>query len=75
MLPGMKMLVASVQVTNTKLSTALRRLALNALNLEQSYKRTNRQKFHRAAMDNNYMLTVLAGCLFPHDDASRPCCQ
>jgi predicted transposase YbfD/YdcC len=53
----------------------LRRLALNALNLEQSYKRSNRQKSHRAAMDNNYMLTVLAGCLFPHDDASRPCCQ
>jgi predicted transposase YbfD/YdcC len=53
----------------------LRRLALNALNLEQSYQRSNRQKSHRAAMDNNYMLTVLAGCLFPHDDASRPCCQ
>ncbi|WP_445251689.1 MULTISPECIES: ISAs1 family transposase [unclassified Microcoleus] len=53
----------------------LRRLALNALNLEQSYKRSNLQKSHRAAMDNNYMLTVLAGCLFPHDDASRPCCQ
>lgn len=53
----------------------LRRLALNALNLEQSYKRSNRQKSHRAAMDNNYMLTVLAGCLFPHDDASRLCCQ
>ena len=53
----------------------LRRLALNALNLEQSYKRSNRQKSYRAAMDNNYMLTVLAGCLFPHDDASRPCCQ
>jgi hypothetical protein len=53
----------------------LRRLALNALNLEQSYKRSNRQKSHRAAMDNNYMLIVLAGCLFPHDDASRPCCQ
>ena len=53
----------------------LRRLALNALNQEQSYQRSNRQKSHRAAMDNNYMLTVLAGCLFPHDDASRPCCQ
>ncbi len=53
----------------------LRRLALNALNLEKSYKRSNRQKSHRAAMDNNYMLTVLASCLFPHDDASRPCCQ
>jgi hypothetical protein len=26
-------------------------------------------------MDNNYMLTILAACLFPHDDASQPACQ
>lgn len=38
----------------------LRRIALNALNLEQSFKRSNRQKSNRAAMDNSYMLTVLA---------------
>ena len=37
----------------------LRRIALNALNLEQSLKRSNRQKSNRTAMDNNYMLTVL----------------
>jgi predicted transposase YbfD/YdcC len=53
----------------------LRRIALNALNLEQSCKRSNRQKSNRAAMDNNYMLTILAACLFPHDDASQPACQ
>lgn len=53
----------------------LRRIALNALNLEQSCKRSNRQKSNRAAMDNNYMLTILAACLFPHDDASQPSCQ
>lgn len=41
----------------------LRRIALNALNREQSLKRSNRQKCSRAAMDNNYMLTKL-GCLF-----------
>ena len=41
----------------------LRRMALNALNLEQSFKRSNRQKSNRAAMDNNYMLTILAACL------------
>ena len=40
----------------------LRRIALNALNLEQSLKRSNRQKSNRAPMDNNYMLTVLTGC-------------
>ncbi len=52
----------------------LRRLALNALNLEQSFKRSNRQKSKRAAMDNNYMLTILAACL-SCDDASEPACQ
>lgn len=53
----------------------LRRLALNALNLKQSFKRSNRQKSNRAAMDNNYMLTILAACLSKHDDASKPSCQ
>ena len=41
----------------------LRRIALNALNREQSFRRSNRQKSNRAAMDNNYMLTILAACL------------
>lgn len=53
----------------------LRRIALNALNLEQSCKRSNRQKSNRAAMDNNYMLQILAACLSQHDDASKPACQ
>ena len=53
----------------------LRRIALNALNLEQSLKRSNRQKSNRAAMDNNYMLTVLTACLSQHDHTSQPPCQ
>jgi predicted transposase YbfD/YdcC len=53
----------------------LRRIALNALNLEQSFKRSNRQKSNRAAMNNNYMLTILAACLSQYDDASKPSCQ
>lgn len=53
----------------------LRRLALNALNLERSLKRSNRQKSNRAAMDNNYMLTILAACLSHHHDASNASCQ
>ena len=53
----------------------LRRIALNALNLEQSCKRSNRQKSNRAAMDNNYMLTILAARLSRHDDASQSACQ
>ena len=53
----------------------LRRIALNALNLEQSLKRSNRQKSNRAAMDNNYMLTILTACLHNHNDVSKPLCQ
>jgi hypothetical protein len=41
----------------------LRRIALNALNREQSYKRSLRQKMKRTAMDNNYMIQVLS-CFF-----------
>lgn len=52
----------------------LRRIALNGLNREQSFKRSNRQKSNRAAMDNNYMLTILAACLSQHDNASKSIC-
>lgn len=41
----------------------LRRLALNALNRETSYQCSTRQKSNRAAMNNNYMLKILAACL------------
>jgi predicted transposase YbfD/YdcC len=37
----------------------LRRMALNALNLEKTLKRSLRQKMKRAAMSNDYMMTVL----------------
>lgn len=50
----------------------LRRIALNALNREQSFRRSTRQKSNRAAMDNNYMLTVLAACLSLDDDHLYP---
>jgi predicted transposase YbfD/YdcC len=53
----------------------LRRIALNALNLEPSFKRSNRQKSNRAAMDNNYMLTILAACLSQYHDACKSACQ
>ena len=41
----------------------LRRIALNALNRETTYRRSTRQKCNRAAMDDLYMLKVLAACL------------
>ena len=37
----------------------LRRVALNALNQEKTIKRSLRQKSKRAAMNNDYMVTVL----------------
>ena len=37
----------------------LRRVALNALNQESTYRRSLAQKSKRAAMDNNYMMAVL----------------
>ncbi len=37
----------------------LRRMALNALNLEKTLRRSLRQKSRRASMNNDYMMTVL----------------
>ncbi len=53
----------------------LRRIALNALNQEQSFQRSTRQKSHRAAMDNNYMLKILAAYLPQSYENSKPACQ
>ncbi len=54
----------------------LRRIALNALNREQTYKRSLRQKSKRAAMDDDYMIQVLSSCfLDPTLDSSDSFCQ
>jgi|SRR6476620_3262776 len=54
----------------------LRRIALNALNREQSYKRSLRQKMKRTAMDNNYMIRVLRSCFIDSTlDSSESLCQ
>lgn len=54
----------------------LRRIALNALNREQSYKRSLRQKMKRTAMDNNYMIRVLSCCFIDNIlDSSDSLCQ
>jgi len=37
----------------------LRRVALNALNQESTYRRSLAQKSKRAGMDNSYMMAVL----------------
>jgi predicted transposase YbfD/YdcC len=43
----------------------IRRFALNILNCEPTFKGSLKQKSQRAAMDNRYMLTLLASA-FPH---------
>jgi len=53
----------------------LRRVALNALNQEQSFHRSTRQKSNRAAMDNDYMLKVLTAGLPQSDNNFEPGCQ
>jgi predicted transposase YbfD/YdcC len=54
----------------------LRRIALNALNREQTYKRSLRQKMKRTSMDNNYMIQVLSSCFLDSTlDSSQPFCQ
>jgi SOS response regulatory protein OraA/RecX len=54
----------------------LRRIALNALNREQTYKRSLRQKMKRAAMDNYYMIQVLNSCFIDNTlDSSDALCQ
>lgn len=53
----------------------LRRIALNALNRESSLHRSTRQKSNRAAMDNQYMLTVLMAALSTPDCPPEPACQ
>lgn len=53
----------------------LRRIALNSLNRELSFKRSTRQKSNRAAMDNDYMLKVLAACLPQSNLDAEPTCQ
>lgn len=54
----------------------LRRIALNALNREQTYKRSLRQKMKRTGMDNDYMILVLSSCFIDSTlDSSQPLCQ
>jgi len=53
----------------------LRRIALNALNRESSFRRSTRQKSNRAAMDDAYMLQVLMACLPQADASLEPTCQ
>lgn len=54
----------------------LRRIALNALSREQTYKRSLRQKMKRTSMDNNYMIQVLSSCFLDSTlDSSQPFCQ
>jgi predicted transposase YbfD/YdcC len=54
----------------------IRRIALNALNREQTCQRSLRQKMKRAAMNNDYMFLVLSSCFTDNIlGSSEPLCQ
>lgn len=53
----------------------VRRFALNTLNRESTFKRSLRQKSKRAAMDNDYMLTLLAAALSAPTQELQSICQ
>ena len=59
MLLLMKINLGFAPVTALVMGAFLRRVALNALNQESTYRRSLAQKSKRAAMDNNYMMAVL----------------
>ena len=60
MLPSMRMPVAFAFDHAPENFALLRRMALNLLNREQTFKRSNRMKRYRATMDNDYLLQILA---------------
>jgi predicted transposase YbfD/YdcC len=53
----------------------LRRIALNALERESSFHRSIRQKSRRAAMNNQYMVSVLASALPNSTSELESTCQ
>jgi hypothetical protein len=59
MLLLMKINLGFAQATALVMGAFLRRVALNALNQESTYRRSLAQKSKRAAMDNDYMMAVL----------------
>jgi hypothetical protein len=59
MLLLMKINLGFAQATALVMGAFLRRVALNALNQESTYRRSLAQKSKRAAMDNNYIMAVL----------------
>ena len=69
-------LVEFVPVTVLGILRAIRRMALNALNREQTCQRSLRQKMKRAAMNNDYMFLVLSSCFTDNIlGSSEPLCQ
>lgn len=54
----------------------LRRIGLKALNREQTYKRSLRQKMKRTSIDNAYMIQVFSSCVIDSTlDSSDSLCQ
>lgn len=53
----------------------LRRIALNALERETSFRRSIRQKSRRAAMNDQYMVSVLAAAVSNSSPILGSACQ
>jgi predicted transposase YbfD/YdcC len=53
----------------------VRRFAVNTLNRESTFKRSLKQKSRRAAMDDRYMLTLLAAALPDPSQKTQTSCQ
>ncbi len=53
----------------------VRRFALNTLNQESTFKRSLKHKSRRAAMDDAYMLTLLAAAFPETAQELQPACQ
>ncbi len=60
---SMKMNVGFVLYTAHRILRMLRRIALNALERETSFRRSIRPYSRRAAMNDQYMVSVLAAAL------------
>ena len=75
MLPLVKMIVACALCMPPHNLALVRRFAVNTLNRESTFNRSLKQKSKRAAMDDAYMLNLLAAALPDPIQETQPSCQ
>lgn len=72
---SMRMNVGFVLCTAHRILRMLRRIALNALERETSFRRSIRQKSRLAAMNDQYMVSVLAAAVSNSSPILGSACQ